>query len=525
MKRFTLMLMAAFIAVVAFANGESKNNMPALQANAIVKPAKQIVPTKKLTQKIPNSANNLRARLEKASALSTKATRRAGIDDMESNDYMMISDYLDLDDEGAFIDATPSAGGWSIKLSKEDASTIAIEGFRSYATKKILATYSEDVDAELAEYGVIATISIEGGQVLYESDFGNVVLLNAADDDETQYPIEGYIFSDGSIFFASYWYTALADGDYAGYWWDSYIFSSNVVIANGEMTWGEESATVYIYQDEEDPKYVTIYNFGDYETAIDVEISYEGTFIIEPQLVGSSSNGDFYTRGLNEDASGLIKLTGQVNRSSLDFDCQWTCYASTGYWYGLKAPATISYTDGTRFIIPEAPQDIAAMPANPWIASIENSQYGWRITFMVPIEDTEGNEMIASKLFYEIFTETDGEVAPLTFTPATHSKLTENLTIIPYGFTEDYDIYENRIYLNDLYSENWDKIGIKSIYNGGNTTNETEIQWLDIEAFTGISAVKSEKAVDGAIYNMSGQRVSNNYKGLVIKNGKKYIAK
>ena len=524
MKRFTLMLMAAFIAVVAFANGESKNNMPALQANAIVKPAKQIVPTKKLTQKIPNSANNLRARLEKASALSTKATRRAGIDDMVGKNYMLISDFLDLDEEEGLVNASPSAGGWSIQLSKEDASTIGIEGFTSDATEKLLATYSEDVDAELAEYGVIATISIEGGQVLYESSYGNVVLLNAADDEA---PIEGYILSDGTILFTSYWYTALGDGDYAGYMWDEYIFSSSAVIANGEMTWGEESATVYIYQDEEDPEYVTVYNFSGYETAIDVEISYEGTFVIPSQLVKSyQSYGDFYTYGLSEDETALTALKGQVNRSSLDFNGKWIIYAtSTGYSFGSQVPATISYTDGTRFIIPEAPQDIAAMPANPRIASIENTEYGWRITFTIPIVDTEGNEMLKSKLYYEIFTETDGEVAPLTFTPATHSKLTENLTLIPYGFTEDYDIYSNRIYLNDLYSENWDKIGIKSIYYGGNTTNETEIQWLDIEAFAGISAVKSEKAVDGAIYNMSGQRVSNNYKGLVIKNGKKYIAK
>ncbi len=39
---------------------------------------------------------------------------------------------------------------------------------------------------------------------------------------------------------------------------------------------------------------------------------------------------------------------------------------------------------------------------------------------------------------------------------------------------------------------------------------------------TAIDAMKAVKA-DGAIYNLAGQKVDNSYKGIVIKNGKKYI--
>lgn len=42
---------------------------------------------------------------------------------------------------------------------------------------------------------------------------------------------------------------------------------------------------------------------------------------------------------------------------------------------------------------------------------------------------------------------------------------------------------------------------------------------------TGISAVESAPATDGNVYNMAGQRVSKNYKGLVIVGGKKYLNK
>lgn len=40
---------------------------------------------------------------------------------------------------------------------------------------------------------------------------------------------------------------------------------------------------------------------------------------------------------------------------------------------------------------------------------------------------------------------------------------------------------------------------------------------------TGISSVKSEAAQTGKTYNLAGQQVSDSYKGLVIKNGKKYV--
>lgn len=42
---------------------------------------------------------------------------------------------------------------------------------------------------------------------------------------------------------------------------------------------------------------------------------------------------------------------------------------------------------------------------------------------------------------------------------------------------------------------------------------------------TGISVVETAPAADGNVYNMAGQRVSKNYKGLVIVGGKKYLNK
>ena len=66
--------------------------------------------------------------------------------------------------------------------------------------------------------------------------------------------------------------------------------------------------------------------------------------------------------------------------------------------------------------------------------------------------------------------------------------------------------------------------------------SETEAQTVTVEgdgisktlidAGTGINRVNAKKvAANGAIYNIAGQKVNASYKGLVIKNGKKYIQK
>jgi hypothetical protein len=46
------------------------------------------------------------------------------------------------------------------------------------------------------------------------------------------------------------------------------------------------------------------------------------------------------------------------------------------------------------------------------------------------------------------------------------------------------------------------------------------------DPFTGIESIKTTaKVYDDAIYNLAGQKVGKDYKGIVIKNGKKMIQK
>ena len=151
----------------------------------------------------------------------------------------------------------------------------------------------------------------------------------------------------------------------------------------------------------------------------------------------------------------------------------------------------------------------AAMPANPAILSLDGGNFN-RLDINVLLKDTDGAPLDASKLSYMIYTDTDGNISPLTFTPTTHYALTEDLTEIPYGFTDNSHFTQNCIYLDDLYSSDWDRIGIQSIYTCGGERNATPIQWFENkEAYAVVKGntltfyYDSERATRGGLsYNM-----------------------
>ena len=70
-----------------------------------------------------------------------------------------------------------------------------------------------------------------------------------------------------------------------------------------------------------------------------------------------------------------------------------------------------------------------------------------------------------------------------------------------------------------------DATGAHVLFQCGNflgTTIFKSVKVIDLDA-TAIQSVKKADKADGATYNLAGQKVSASYKGVVIKNGKKYI--
>lgn len=69
-----------------------------------------------------------------------------------------------------------------------------------------------------------------------------------------------------------------------------------------------------------------------------------------------------------------------------------------------------------------------------------------------------------------------------------------------------------------IYTADDGILGFYEVYGSLNVT-------ITYETITGITDVKVNKQQNDAIYNIAGQRVAKDYKGLVIKNGKKYLVK
>jgi len=530
MKKITFMMIALLCTVVAFAAGPKRQFDAQLSkpAKTQVQFGKQINPKQALkmpTKRVPAGklqapASNSKFRTMAAKARAKGITpRKAKAADVFSlivgENKMLISDYYEVGEEGKLIEAAPAMGGTLVSVTQIDDRTIGIDGFTADAEETIQATVELTEDEDLLKEGVVATLAIPEGQTLFtrvlEGDKPGeeivcvVVLGNATAEGD----ITGYVFDDGTIYLADLWYDYLGKGsteEYLDYMWSGLVYSSLIVTANGTMDWTsfkedqathevqtvKQSVNVYIYQDPESPKTATIYNFAGWETAIVVDMKEDQTFEIKSQLVedGGETYGMFYTYGLSDDESTIFaNLTGVGTETTLTIDGKFTAYAETGYWYGSQGLATITMTDG-EFAYPFIP-DVAAMPADPAIASVgaydPEKDYGYVIAD-VPVTDVDGNDIKESKLYYVLYADVKGEITPITYPAELYKNLDEDLTEIPYTLDDGYDFQAATIndhlykvvYLNWNFND-YDRIGIQSIYRGGDKENVTEIQWVTYE--------------------------------------------
>ena len=137
----------------------------------------------------------------------------------------------------------------------------------------------------------------------------------------------------------------------------------------------------------------------------------------------------------------------------------------------------------TNVVLTRWGEVVPATPATPEITEfVNNGDYGYYISMSIPATDVDGNNLLTSKLSYQIFYEMDGEQHPFVFTTEKYEMLTENMETIPYNFTDDWDIGKAgwQVYLNDDNVTSWDKVGVKSIYTGGGETRESEMFWYDL---------------------------------------------
>ena len=196
------------------------------------------------------------------------------------------------------------------------------------------------------------------------------------------------------------------------------------------------------------------------------------------QFMGTYANQyDFYFVGYNGSVSDVtFTMNAAENEMTTSHYILLTSAASSLSGY-------VIFTDVVITKVLETP----ATPADPEAEEFVENQYGHYFTFSIPTVGTEGETLLTAKLYYQIYKDIEGEVAPFTLSADLYEKLDEDMSIIPYSFTDEWDIFPGAttqvyIYSDDL--DSWNKIGVKAIYEGGGESHESEIVWLDIKPYT-----------------------------------------
>lgn len=172
-----------------------------------------------------------------------------------------------------------------------------------------------------------------------------------------------------------------------------------------------------------------------------------------------------------------------------------------------------------------------ATPANPQFtfsgstSSTGASQY-YTADIFVPLLDTEGQPLLTDKLAYQFFCTKDGEDQPIVFPASKYSRLKEDVSELPYGFSDGFDFSSYTIYFESLGIDelkSWSRLGMQTIYRGLGIEHRSDIVWFDLSKFwdaDGIEGlIQQSSPVAQTDYDLQGRPVTGNAatSGLVLR--------
>ena len=162
-----------------------------------------------------------------------------------------------------------------------------------------------------------------------------------------------------------------------------------------------------------------------------------------------------------------------------------------------------------------------ATPATPTITEFTEDDYGHYVKMTIPAKDVDGNDLFAALLSYQLLIDRNGEQSVYEFTTDNYEFIEENMTVVPYNFTDYYDIdvAGKQVYIYGDDMDQWSAIGVKSIYTVGDKSRETresEIFWYQLKP-TAIDNISTNDVVEASYYDLQGRKVDANATGLLIK--------
>lgn len=201
------------------------------------------------------------------------------------------------------------------------------------------------------------------------------------------------------------------------------------------------------------------------------------------------------------------EIVFNVDEEALNIVAEWPAAMITNV-----GPNTLSII--SDYVAPAlvAFDDVAAVPAAPVFTNEDimvNATSGWTVLhFTIPTFDVDGNKLNENKLYYNIYL--DDEV--FTFDPETYIGLSSAMTDIPYKFEDNinFDIYMsgNGRHTVYIYTTDYDKVGVQSIYTAGDEVNRSEVVYVNNPSHSGINEVASGvQIVSTRYYDLSGREL------------------
>ena len=524
MKKIYSLLLMALIAIGAQAQTANKNISLRLSGERTLLPNQNAV---RFHNTAEQPANMLRKFMK-------NAPRKATAQDLEGEAIIWGQNAL----------YGPTYAGTSLTITAVNSNTISLSNITPDATNAITAT------VDLTNM----TVSVPAGQVILNSQtYGDIVF--AKYDETTKAidltsPITGTIDEYGQITFTGFVGEAIKSGEDAGAIYRTFYSKPRILYTNGKMDVidldnGNLSYNVAIFQTDDNVtnNEYTVVNFGNYGQPVVIEMVEDNKIQIQSQVMlgyGDSSSETLYeTLAADWTANRLVSYVIEGTRTATQFAwTDWTAgyYNGTNYSIeGKYSDTKLYFTTDEQFVYNEIP-DVEAVPANPEILEAErfadgvnsDGDYGY-FAFVIPKVDIDGNLIKTSKLSYSLYSKVGTTESIITFQKTLYPELEKmKMTVIPYSFTGEnfvdggsYKVVYIRFNIDD-----YDAIGVKSIYEGGGGKNESDIVWYDFASAGIAPVIQNGEVGNGAIYSIDGRRLNEvPAKGLYIQNGKKYIAK
>lgn len=258
----------------------------------------------------------------------------------------------------------------------------------------------------------------------------------------------------------------------------------------------------------------------------------EGDKVVFPsyQMIGEYNNYYIYYTGADVKPD-IDPMTGEeayyiypTDQLVFDFDPETRAMSTSMYLAFTTWPVEPSVQGGIWEMDMKPFIEVPATPATPTIGEEFHPYNEWymsgTITMTIPCVDINGEALNPEKLSIAFYI--DGQ--QVTFSPDVYWGVPEEMTELPYGFDDGYQISQlgggyMAIQFMDPEAQTF---AVKSIYRGGGEEHESAMAYYP-EAPVAIQQVQTEGAA--VTYDLMGRRADAKAQGLCIENGKKVIRK